>query len=115
MSRQFVETKRRVRKISPLGMRVLVQVRKESNQTDAGLYLPEGARENTNESLLGEVIEVASAVDEDTSEETNISGIPFGALVLFPRKAGTRVPWDDNLRVLETKEILALVHEVEVS
>ncbi|MCC6954043.1 MAG: co-chaperone GroES [Deltaproteobacteria bacterium] len=100
--------------MNPLGMRVVVRVRKESNQTEAGLYLPEGSRDSMDESLLGEVIEVASAMDEDTSEEANVSGVPLGATVLIPKKAGTRVPWDDDLRVVETKEILAIVQEIEV-
>ena len=49
------------RKISPLGMRVLVQIRKDDNVTDTGLYLPEGAKSEQDESLLAEVIEVAKA------------------------------------------------------
>ena len=106
--------RRTVRRLNPLGMRVVVRVRKESNQTEAGLYLPEGSRDSMDESLLGEVIEVASAMDEDTSEEANVSGVPLGATVLIPKKAGTRVPWDDDLRVVETKEILAIVQEIEV-
>ena len=58
------------------------------------------------------LLEVASAVDELTDEETNISGIPRGALVLIPRLSGTKIPWDDNLRIVETKEILAIVNEI---
>ncbi|MCB0360403.1 MAG: co-chaperone GroES [Bdellovibrionales bacterium] len=102
------------RRISPLGMRVLLRIRKESDQTDSGLYLPEGAKEAKFESLLGEVLEVARAVDDDTHEEANISGIPQGELVLIPKAAGIRVPWDDELRLVETSEILAIVHEVSV-
>ena len=106
---------RTIRKISPLGMRVLVRIRRDGNQTDAGLYLPEGAKESMQESLLGEVIEVASAHDEDSSEEANISGVPLGALVLIPKRVGVRVPWDEDLRIVETKEILAVVNEITLS
>jgi hypothetical protein len=49
-----------------------------------------------------------------SDEEANISGIPLGALVLIGKHAGVRVPWDDNLRLVETKEILALVHEMSL-
>ena len=105
---------KQLQRISPLGMRVLVRIRKENNQTAAGLFLPEGAKEAMGESLLAEVIEVASAIDEDTSEEANISGIPNGALVLIPKRAGTRVPWDEELRIVETKEVLAIVNQVEI-
>lgn len=104
-----------IRRVSPMGMRVLVRIRKEENQTDTGLYLPEGAKEATSQSVLCDVLEVASAHDEDTREEANISGIPLGAVILIPKKAGVKLPWDEELRLVETGEVLALVHEVEVS
>ena len=103
-----------IRRINPLGMRVVVRIRKEAQQTETGLYLPEGAKQSTDESLVGEVLEVASAVDDDTKEEANISGIPLGSTVLLPKSAGVTVPWDENLRIVETKEILAIVYEVNV-
>lgn len=106
---------RMIRNISPIGMRVVVRLRAEANVTDGGLYLPEGAKQNLQESLLGEVIEVASALDIDSDEETNISGVPLGALVLIPKKAGVTVPWDDNLRIVDTKEVLAIVTEDDIS
>ncbi|MCB0344058.1 MAG: co-chaperone GroES [Bdellovibrionales bacterium] len=104
-----------LRKISPLGMRVLVKIRKDDDTTDSGLYLPEGSREHQEESFLGEVLEVAIALDDETDEEANISGVPLGALVLIPKEIGVRVPWDDSLRIVETSEILAIVYEVSVS
>lgn len=106
---------RRMRKINPLGMRVVVAIRKESNVTEGGLYLPEGAKQALQEALLAEVLEVASAVDAATDEETNVSGVPLGALVLVPKHAGVRVPWDDSLRIVETKEVLAIVSEIPLS
>ncbi|MBX7144065.1 MAG: co-chaperone GroES [Oligoflexia bacterium] len=113
-SRTNIDAKR-IRKISPVGMRVVVLLRKESNQTDTGLYLPEGAKSAMAESLLAEVIEVASAIDSHTDEETNVSGIPLGALVLIPKDAGVKVPWDDDLRIVETKSILAIINEVGIT
>ncbi len=101
-----------VRKVLPLGMRVLVRIIPDSNRTEAGLYLPEGSKQATQESLTAEVIEVASAMDDESDEETNISGIPEGALILIPANVGTRVPWEDDLRIVETKDVLAIVHEV---
>jgi co-chaperonin GroES (HSP10) len=106
---------RTMRRLNPLGFRVVVQIRKDANQTEAGLFLPEGAKESMDEAVLGEVVEVASAVDEETSEEANVSGIPLGAMVLVPKRAGIKVPWDDALRIIETKEILAMVYETAVS
>ena len=103
-----------IRKVSPLGYRVLVRLEKDSNQTDGGLYLPEGAKNSMSQSLLAKVIEVASAHDEDEDDETNISGIPRDATVLIPKMAGVKVPWDENLRIVESKEILAIVNEIAV-
>ncbi len=105
---------KRIRSVNPLGMRVVVRLREESNLTDGGLYLPEGAKQQLQESLLAEVIEVASAIDEDTDEETNVSGVPLGALCLIPKRAGVTVPWDDSLRIVDTKDVLAIVAETEI-
>lgn len=101
-----------VRKVNPLGFRVLVSVLKEEDISAGGLFLPEGAKESMQESLLAKVLEVASATDHDTQEEANVSGIPHGALVLIPKSAGIRIPWDSELRIVESKEILALVSEI---
>ena len=105
---------KKIRRVSPLGMRVLVKLRDESNVTDGGLYLPEGAKQSLGEAILAQVIEVAIAMDRDTHEETNVSGIPLGAVVLLPKNSGIRLPWDDTLRIVDTKEVLALVDEVSI-
>jgi chaperonin GroES len=99
------------RLILPLGMRVLVKVIRDDDRTDAGLYLPEGAKEKHNEAHYGEVIEVAR--DKPTTEEPaeNVSGVPHGSKVLFRKDAGVRVPWDETLRLLDVKDILATVEE----
>ena len=47
------------RLILPLGMRVLVQLIRDEDRTDAGLYLPAGAKEAQDEAHYGKVIEVA--------------------------------------------------------
>ena len=107
--------KRQIRRLHPLGLRVVVCLQRDANVTDSGLYLPEGAKEAMQESVLAKVIEVASALDSDTSEETNVSGIPLGATVLIPKKAGVQVPWDDGLRIVDTREVLALVDEISLT
>jgi chaperonin GroES len=106
---------RQMRRIHPLGLRVVARIVKDSNVSSGGLYLPEGAKEAGQESLLAEVIEVASAVDSRTDEETNVSGIPLGALVLIPKSSGTKVPWDEELRIIDTRDILALVDEIALT
>lgn len=109
------QTHKKIRKVSPLGFRVMVRICQESNVTDSGLYLPEGAKLAMQESVLAQVLEVASATDSDTEEETNVSGIPFGAIVLVAKTTGVKIPWDENLRIIDTREVLAIVEEVEVT
>ncbi len=100
------------RLILPLGMRILVRLIPDEDRTDSGLYLPAGAKEAHDEAAYGEVIEVAR--DRPTSDDVaeNVSGVPHGARVLFRKGAGVRVPWDDKLRVLEVKDVLATVEEL---
>lgn len=100
------------RLILPLGMRVLVQMIPLDERTDAGLYLPAGAKEAQDEAFYGKVIEVAR--DRPTTSEVteNVSGVPYGAHVLFRKEAGVRVPWDDRLRLIDVKDVLATVEEV---
>ena len=115
MGSQRANERQTMKRIEPLGMRVVVKLRKNDNTTDTGLYLPEGSKEMMSESILGEIIEVASAIDFDTEEEENISGVPLGALVLIPKSAGVSIPWNVELRIVETREILAIVSEQEIS
>ena len=105
---------KRIRHIMPLGPRVLVRVLHEEDVADSGLYLPAGAKERMQESLYGEIVEVARAAPENARDGfgANVAGVPHGARVLFAKNAGIRVPWDDELRILETKEVLATVQEV---
>ena len=102
------------RLILPLGMRVLVQIMRDEDRTDAGLYLPAGAKEAQDDALYGKVIEVAR--DRPTSDDVaeNVSGVPHGAFVLFRKEAGVRVPWDERLRLIDVKDILATVEEVAI-
>ena len=105
---------RKHRLILPLGLRVLVEVIRIEERTDSGLYLPAGAKEAQDEAFYGKVIEVAR--DRPTSDDVteNVSGVPLGAHVLFRKEAGVRVPWDDRLRLIDVKDILATVEEVTV-
>lgn len=103
------------RLILPLGLRVLVQVIRIEERTDAGLFLPPGAKEAHDDALYGKVVEVAR--DRPTTDDIteNVSGVPHGAHVLFRKEAGVRVPWDDRLRLIDVKDILATVEEVDAS
>ena len=103
------------RLILPLGLRVLVQVIRIEERTDAGLFLPAGAKEAHDDALYGKVVEVAR--DRPTTDDVteNVSGVPHGAHVLFRKEAGVRVPWDERLRLIDVKDILATVEEVDAS
>jgi co-chaperonin GroES (HSP10) len=100
------------RLIMPLGMRVLVHVLRDEDRTDAGLYLPAGAKEAQHEALYGEIIEVARDRPSSDDVAENVSGVPHGARVLFRKEAGVRVPWDERLRLLDVKDVLATVEEI---
>jgi len=106
---------RMVRHIMPLGPRVLVRVLPDDDRAESGLYLPQGAKERSQEALFGEIVEVARAETSDTNAGgfgVNVAGVPNGVKVLFQKTAGVKVPWDENLRLLETKEVLATVDEI---
>lgn len=99
----------------PFGPRILVKVIHEEERAASGLYLPQGVKEKMQEALYGEVVEVARARSENPDEDgfgVNVAGVPHGARVLFAKDAGIKVPWDEELRLLETKEVLATVEEV---
>ncbi len=104
---------RRIRHIQPLGMRVLVRIGPEDQRSAGGLYLPQGVSEKHQDALYGEVVEVARSHETEDSLGENVSGVPAGSFVLFPKDAGHRVPWDSELRILETKEVLATVEDVD--
>jgi co-chaperonin GroES (HSP10) len=114
------------RHIQPLGPRVLVRVVKHPDRSEAGLFLPQGVKDNHAAALLGEVIEVArtkpkaetTPLDDDDDDDDerdvdalgeNVSGVPLGANVLFEKERGIAVPWDDSLRILEVRYVLAIV------
>ena len=93
---------------------MLVRVLPAEGRSESGLYLPPGCKEKMQEALYGEVVEVARAEPEsrDDGLGVNVSGVPNGARVLFSKGAGTKVPWNEELRILETKEVLAIVDEI---
>ena len=112
------------RHVQPVGPRILIRVIKTPDRSESGLYLPAGAKENHSEALLAEVVEVARTQpksaylageddDDDDNDErglgTNVSGIPVGAQVLFAKDQGITVPWDETLRLLSVRHVLAIV------
>ena len=111
------------RHVQPVGPRVLVRILKSPDRSESGLFLPQGVKDASSAALLGEVLEVARTMpktetvsDEDEGDDDrpidlgkNVSGIPLGANVLFEKEKGVTVPWDESLRLLEVRHVLALV------
>ncbi len=113
------------RHIQPLGPRVLVRVVPAEDRSEAGLYLPQGVKDASASALLGEVIEVARTMpkadpllnEDDVADDdderpdfgTNVSGVPLGSNVLFEKERGVVVPWDEQLRLLDVRHVLAIV------
>ena len=106
-----MNTPQKTRHIQPLGPRVLVRLEDNEDRTPSGLYLPQGVQEQHQSALYAQVIEVArdTLATEDLGE--NVSGIPLGVYVLFPKEAGLVVPWDDRLRLVKTMDIVAVIEE----
>ncbi len=112
------------RHVQPVGPRILVRIVKGPDRSESGLFLPQGVKEHHAAALLGEVLEVARTMpkaslhdpddDDDDDDERldlgkNVSGIPLGANVLFEKERGVSVPWDETLRLLEVRHVLAIV------
>lgn len=111
------------RHIQPLGPRVLVRVVKGPDRSESGLFLPQGVKDQGASAMLGEVVEVARTlpnvedglpIEDELEDERpdlgkNVSGIPLGANVLFEKDRGITVPWDESLRILEVRYVLAIV------
>ena len=104
------------RHVMPLGPRVLVRLIRSADRSAGGLYLPPGAKDAVAQAAYGEVVEVARATTDDDEEGfgANVSGVPEGAKVLFSKEKGLPVPWDDELRILDVKDVVAVVEEIEL-
>ncbi len=105
---------RTTRLVSPLGPRVLVKIIPPDQRNSAGLYLPANVAEKAADALYGEIVAVARAPVEalEELEGVNVSGIPDGAQILFAPETGFRVPWDESLRIVHAKNVLAIVEEL---
>ena len=99
--------------IQPLGPRVLVRLVEDADRTPSGLFLPQGVQERHQIAHYAQVIEVARDTLATEAVGENVSGVPLGVYVLFPKNAGLPVPWDDTLHLVNTAEIVAVVEEVD--
>ena len=83
----------------PLGNRVLIERKEQTNQTASGLYIPDSAKEKP---LNGKVI----AVGKDAIE----AGINEGDVVVFPKFGGTEVNIDGtDYLIMSSDDILGVM------
>lgn len=93
-------------KMKPLGDRVLVKRIEHESKTPGGLYIPDAAKEKSQEGIV-----IAVGPGRVTSEGKTVPmGVVVGARVLFGKYAGTEVKDGDHLLVRED-EILAIVEQ----
>src|ERR1700722_12981658 len=97
-----------MKKIKPLGNRVLIQ-RSKAKTTKGGIYLPDTAQEKPKE---GKVVAVGPGkFDENGKHET--MNVKVGDSVLFSSYAGTEVKGtegsDEELLILSEDEILGVL------
>ncbi len=104
------------RHVMPFGPRVLVRILKTADRTTTGLFLPPGAKDAVAQLAYAQVVEVARASSDELEGElgANVSGVPDGSRILFAKDKGLAIPWDESLRLVDTKDVLALVDEVSL-
>jgi len=94
-------------KVRPLGDKVLIQRDESAEMTDAGIYLPEQAKDKPKS---GVVVAVGDgALSTETGERTPMT-VKKGDRVIFASYAGTEVKLgDDELLIMSEDEILAII------
>lgn len=94
-------------KVRPLGNKVLVRRDEAESMTDAGIYLPESAKDKPKTGVIEAV--GTGALNTDTGERIPMT-LKKGERVIFSSYAGTEVRLeDDELLIMSEDEILAVV------
>jgi len=84
---------------TPLGNRVLIERKEQTNQTASGLYIPDSAKEKP---LNGKVIAVGKEAVE--------AGVNEGDTVVFPKFGGTELTFDGKeYLIMSTDDILGVI------
>jgi len=94
-------------KVKPLGDKLLVRRAKAQSQTDAGIYLPESAKDKPAE---GRIVATGSGIlNKETGEYLPFT-VKKGDTVLFTSYAGTEVKIDgDELLIMTEDDILGII------
>jgi chaperonin GroES len=94
-------------KVKPLGDKLLVRRAEAQSQTDAGIYLPESAKDKPAE---GEIIATGSGIlNKETGDRLPFT-VKTGDRVIFTSYAGAEVKIDgDTLLIMTEEDILGII------
>jgi len=95
-------------KVKPLGDKLLVRRAEAQSVTDAGIYLPESAKDKPAE---GEVIATGSGIlNKDTGDYLPFT-VKKGDRVIFTSYSGTEIKIDgDSVLVMTEDDILGIIN-----
>ncbi len=94
-------------KVRPLGEKILVKRAEAQGKTDAGIFLPESAKDQPKE---GKIIALGNGIlNKDTGEYMPFT-VKKGDRVIFTSYAGTEVKiGDDEMLILSQDDILGII------
>lgn len=94
-------------KVRPLGDKILVKRAEAESKTDAGIFLPESAKDKPKE---GKIVALGSGrLNKDTGEYIPFS-VKKGDRVIFTSYAGTEIKLgDDDVLILTEDDILGII------
>lgn len=92
--------------IKPLGDRVLVEPKEETEEQKGGIIIPDTAKEKPQE---GKVVSVGTGKIDDDGKKVPFN-VKKGDKVLLPKYGGTEVKIDDKeYQILREDDILAVI------
>ena len=94
-------------KLKPLGDKIIVKREKAQSKTDAGIFLPESAKDKPKQ---GKVIATGNGLlNRDTGEYMPFT-VKKGDTVIFTSYAGTEVKLDgEDLLIMTEDDILGII------
>jgi chaperonin GroES len=94
-------------KVRPLGDKILVKRAEAQDKTDAGIFLPESAKETPKE---GKVIALGCGILNKNTGEYMPFTVQEGDSVIFTSYSGTEVKiGDDEMLILSEDDILGVI------
>ena len=94
-------------KVRPLGDKILVKRAEAQEKTEAGIYLPESAKDTPKE---GKVIALGNGILNKETGEYMPFTVKKGDLVIFSSYSGTEVKIDDEeMLILTEDDILGII------